>query len=86
MRVRRRRTRFTGWIAIAALLLASLAPSLSFAFGPAQGASWFEVCTAQGRARPRCCTAAPSRVGLINVVPRALSAVPGFGFEQTVGA
>lgn len=35
-------------MAILVVLLASLAPSLSHALGATQGASWVEICTAQG--------------------------------------
>ena len=48
MRSARARLRFTGWVAILVVLLASLAPSLSHALGATQGASWVEICTAQG--------------------------------------
>lgn len=48
MRLARARLRFTGWVAILVVLLASLAPSLSHALGATDGASWVEVCTAQG--------------------------------------
>jgi hypothetical protein len=42
------RTRLTQWIAILAVLLASLAPTLGHALGNASGGSWVEVCTSQG--------------------------------------
>jgi hypothetical protein len=42
------RTRVTSWMAIAAILLAAFAPSLSAAFGVGKAPSWIEVCTAQG--------------------------------------
>ncbi len=42
------RTRLTSWIAVFAILLASLVPSLSQAMGFEKGMSWIEVCTAQG--------------------------------------
>lgn len=40
--------RLTSWIAALAVLLASLAPSLSQALASATGLDWIEVCTAQG--------------------------------------
>lgn len=40
--------RLTSWIAAVAILLASLAPSLSHALGSTAGASWIEICTSQG--------------------------------------
>jgi Protein of unknown function (DUF2946) len=42
------RRRLSTWIAIFAVLLAALVPAVSHALGPAQGAAWFEVCSAQG--------------------------------------
>jgi len=44
----RARRRLSAWIAILAVLLASLAPTVSHAWGQAKGASLTEVCTAQG--------------------------------------
>lgn len=43
----RAHTRLTGWIAALAIVLASLAPSLSHALGTAQGSFWSEICTSQ---------------------------------------
>lgn len=40
--------RLTHWIASLAILLASLAPSLSQALASASGTSWIAVCTTQG--------------------------------------
>jgi Protein of unknown function (DUF2946) len=48
MRASRAHHRLTGWIAALAILLASLAPSLSHALGSAEGSSWIEICTSQG--------------------------------------
>jgi len=48
MRAFRAQKRLTGWIAAFAILLASLAPSLSHALGSATGESWIEICTSQG--------------------------------------
>lgn len=48
MRKLRARRLLTTWIAILAVLMASLAPSVSHALGLSNGASWIEVCTAQG--------------------------------------
>lgn len=48
MRVCRAHRRLPTWIAALAILLASLAPSLSHALGSAQAASWIEICTSQG--------------------------------------
>lgn len=50
MRLHRPARLLTGWIAGLALLFAALAPALSPAFGAQRGASWVEVCTAQGSA------------------------------------
>lgn len=44
----RARRQLTSWIAILAVLVASLAPSVSHALGLNKGASWMEVCSAQG--------------------------------------
>jgi hypothetical protein len=40
--------RLTTWLAALAILLASLAPSLSHALASAAGTDWIEVCTTQG--------------------------------------
>jgi hypothetical protein len=48
MRAFRAQRRFTTWIAVLAILLASLAPSLSHALASATGTNWIEVCTTQG--------------------------------------
>lgn len=37
------------WIACVAILMGSVAPVLSHAFQPSQGAGWIEVCTALGQ-------------------------------------
>lgn len=42
------RVRLTGWIAVLAILLASLAPSLSHALASSTGSNWVEICTTQG--------------------------------------
>ncbi len=48
MRALRAHGRLTTWIAALAILLASLAPSLSHALASASGAGWIEICTVQG--------------------------------------
>jgi len=48
MRLFRSHSRLTGWIAVVAIFLASIAPSMSHALASANGSSWIEVCTAQG--------------------------------------
>ena len=48
MRASRAHRLLTTWIAALAILLASLAPSMSHALGAVQPASWIEVCTTQG--------------------------------------
>jgi hypothetical protein len=48
MRRLRTQRQLTGWIAVLAVLLASLAPALSHALGGSNGASWVEVCSTQG--------------------------------------
>lgn len=48
MRASRAHARLTSWIAVLAVLLASLAPSLSHALAPAAGSTWTEVCTVEG--------------------------------------
>lgn len=48
MNAMRARARVTSWIAVLAMLLASLAPALSHALASAAAASWVEICTAQG--------------------------------------
>jgi len=48
MQTHRVHTRLTSWIAVLAILLASLAPSLSQAFASGTGSNWVEVCTTQG--------------------------------------
>lgn len=40
--------RLTTWVATLAVLLAALAPTVSFALGSRLGASWVEVCTVAG--------------------------------------
>lgn len=48
MRSSRAARSLTSWIAILAILMAALAPSISHALGAPQGASWIEVCSAVG--------------------------------------
>jgi hypothetical protein len=48
MRVFRAHRRLTIWFAALAILLASLAPSLSHALASASGTDWIEICTTQG--------------------------------------
>lgn len=48
MRALRAHRQLPTWMAALAILLASLAPSLSHALGRAQAGSWNEICTAQG--------------------------------------
>lgn len=48
MRAFRAHRRLTTWIAALAILLASLAPSLSHALASGSGANWIEICTTQG--------------------------------------
>lgn len=48
MRAVRAHRRLTSWIAVLAILLASLAPALSHALATATGTSWVEICTTQG--------------------------------------
>ncbi|HNW61578.1 MAG TPA: DUF2946 domain-containing protein [Piscinibacter sp.] len=48
MRAFRAHRRLTTWIAALAILLASLAPSLSHALGSVNGSSWIEICSSQG--------------------------------------
>ena len=43
--------RLAGWLALAALLLAALAPTLSHALRASPDSPWLAVCTAQGPAR-----------------------------------
>lgn len=40
--------RTTGWIAVLAILLASLAPTLGHALASGMGSNWVEICTTQG--------------------------------------
>jgi hypothetical protein len=44
----RARRQLATWFAMLAILMASLAPSVSHALGLTRGASWIEVCSAQG--------------------------------------
>jgi hypothetical protein len=48
MRSFRAQSRLISWIAVMAVLLASLAPTLTHALGFANGSTWIEVCGAQG--------------------------------------
>jgi hypothetical protein len=48
MRALRAQRQLTTWIAALAILLASLAPSLSQALASSTGTNWIEVCTTQG--------------------------------------
>lgn len=48
MRTVRAHRRLTSWIAALAILLASLAPTLSHALASATGTNWIEICTTQG--------------------------------------
>jgi hypothetical protein len=44
----RAQRQLAAWLAMLAILMASLAPSVSHALGLTRGASWIEVCSAQG--------------------------------------
>jgi Protein of unknown function (DUF2946) len=48
MRLHRSTRLLTSWIAVLALLMAALAPSISHALQAKTGASWIEVCTSIG--------------------------------------
>lgn len=48
MRFRRASRVLTSWIAVVAILMAALAPSISSALGAGNGASWLEVCSSVG--------------------------------------
>lgn len=48
MRAVRHHLQLAGWIAVLAILLSALAPSLSQALAAGTGSNWVEVCTAQG--------------------------------------
>jgi len=48
MRAFRTHGRLTTWIATLAILLASLAPSLSHALASVTGTDWIEICSTQG--------------------------------------
>jgi hypothetical protein len=48
MRAVRIDVRLTSWIAVLAILLSSLAPSLSHALASGAGSNWVEICTTQG--------------------------------------
>ncbi|MFO1273602.1 MAG: DUF2946 domain-containing protein [Rubrivivax sp.] len=48
MREYRGHCRLTAWFAALAILVGSLAPSLSFALGSANDSSWIVICTSQG--------------------------------------
>jgi hypothetical protein len=48
MRLSRSIRRLTPWMAALSLLVGALAPALAQALGNAAGATWIEVCTAQG--------------------------------------
>lgn len=48
MRFRRASRVLTSWIAVLAILMAALAPSISHALSAKNGASWIEVCTSVG--------------------------------------
>jgi hypothetical protein len=45
---RRAHRRVVSWIALLAILMASLAPALSHAMGSAPAATWTEICTSSG--------------------------------------
>lgn len=42
------RRRFTAWVAIFAILVGALAPSISHAISASQGELWMEICTPTG--------------------------------------
>jgi hypothetical protein len=48
MRFYRAARALTSWIAVVAVLMAALAPSISHALGTNDGATWVEICTAAG--------------------------------------
>lgn len=48
MRFCRATRALTSWIAVLAILMAALAPSISHALGTRNAASWLEVCSAAG--------------------------------------
>ena len=48
MHLRRSSRLFTSWLAVLAILMVTLAPSISQALGGKYGASWVEVCSTVG--------------------------------------
>jgi hypothetical protein len=48
MRFRRTTRVLTSWMAVLAILMAALVPSISHALGSKNGSSWVEVCTSVG--------------------------------------
>jgi Protein of unknown function (DUF2946) len=48
MRFRRGTRALTSWIAVLAILMSALAPTISHALGTRNAASWIEVCTTAG--------------------------------------
>jgi hypothetical protein len=69
MRHFRDKGHLTRWIAMLAVLLAALVPTVSHAIAAAQGASWAGICTAQG---PKSFQAGPQDPSNAPIVGHAL--------------
>ena len=89
MRELRAHSRLTSWIAALAILLASLAPSLSHALASATGASWVEICTAQGakwiQADEDGAEPAPASANVLEHCPYCSLQAPTLGLPPATG-
>lgn len=88
MRRLRAHARFTGWIAVLAVLLASLLPTVGHALAAGQGGDWVEVCTAQGsrwvQAGDDGAGRAPASAHVLDHCPYCSLHAPALGLPPTV--
>lgn len=91
MHRRAARRRLTAWIAVLAVLLMSLAPTVSHALGRASVEGWVEVCSAEGSrwvlAEPAGAGGAPGAVAhLLDHCPCCSSHAPTLGLPFAPGS
>lgn len=81
--------RLTGWFAIAVLLMAALAPTLSLALQDRQAAPWLAVCTAQGPQRVMALGGGDEQPGAVHAAdhcPLCNLHTPGLGLPPATTA
>ena len=68
MRTAHAHRQLIGWIAVLAVLLASIAPTLSYALGRGTAVSWTELCTSQGIKRVQLGTDDPAGAPAVSLL------------------